>query len=291
MSFRSFDALKVFDVVARHMSFTTAAKELHVTKSAISYQIKILETQLGFKVFHRHPGNLSLTEKGLKLWHISEAALRTLEEEIARMGNHQDARITIGMTTYFASRWLSPRLMHFTSQYPDIGLRLQPTLGIKKIGDDDLDIVVRWGDGNWNDGVIELLLPCPAFPTSTNLAEEAPEGDLLKLLATTPLLHDDKSSDAWEEWHRAAGFPYADNSGGLVIPDPNVRVQAVIDGQGLALNDDLVKPEIETGKLKRISDIALVNYGYFLCYKEHALGNLALSKFRDWILEEASCSG
>ena len=81
MSFRSFDALKVFDVVARHMSFTTAAEELHVTKSAISYQIKMLENRLGFKVFHRKPGNLSLTDKGFKLWHISETALKSLEEE------------------------------------------------------------------------------------------------------------------------------------------------------------------------------------------------------------------
>jgi DNA-binding transcriptional LysR family regulator len=181
--------------------------------------------------------------------------------------------------------------MRFTSQNPDIGLRLQPTLGINKTGDDDLDIVVRWGDGNWNDGVIELLLSCPAFPTSSNLAEDSSEDDLAELLATTPLLHDDKSSDAWKEWHRAAGLPYADNRGELVIPDPNVRVQAVIDGQGLALNDELVNPEIESGKLKRISDIALVNYGYFLCYKENALENPALSKFRDWILKEASCIG
>jgi len=290
MSFRSFDALKVFDVVARHMSFTRAAEELHVTKSAISYQIKMLENQLGFKVFHRNPGNLSLTDKGYKLWHISEAALKTLEQEIASMGNNQDARITVGMTTYFASRWLSPRLMHFTSKNPDIGLRLQPTMGIKKIGEDDLDIVVRWGDGNWDDGVIELLLPCPAFPTSSNHAENTSKGNLPVLLATTPLLHDDKSSDAWEEWHRVAQIPYLDNSGGLVIPDPNVRVQAVIDGQGLALNDDLVKPEIESGKLKRISDIALDNFGYFLCYKENALENSSLSLFRNWILEEAAPS-
>ncbi len=83
MTFRSFDALKVFDTVARRMSFTRAAEELHVTKGAISYQIRNLEDQLGFKLFHRIPGNLSLTRQGLRLWHISEAALEKIEREIS----------------------------------------------------------------------------------------------------------------------------------------------------------------------------------------------------------------
>jgi DNA-binding transcriptional LysR family regulator len=288
MAFRSFDSLKIFDVVSRHMSFTAAAEELHVTKSAVSYQIKSLENQLGFKVFLRTPGNLTLTEKGLKLWHISEAALKPLEDNINRMTNNRDTKITVGLTTYFASRWLSSRLMNFTSQHPEIGLRLQPTMGVKKIGDGDLDIAVRWGDGNWNDCVVEPLLPCPAFPTASGLLEQSPHTGLTELLSATPLLHDDKNSLAWEQWHQMAGIPYIEHSQGLVIPDPNVRVQAVIDGQGLALNDNLVDGEIRSGRLKRISTIVLEDYGYFLCYKENSLDNPSLLLFKDWILEEAT---
>ena len=71
------------------------------------------------------------------------------------------------------------------------------------------------------------------------------------------------------------------------MPDPNVRVQAVIDGQGLALNDNLVADEIAAGRLVRVSTIELDSYGYHLAYPEGALETPGLRQFRDWIMKEA----
>jgi DNA-binding transcriptional LysR family regulator len=288
MTFRSFDALKVFDTVARRMSFTRAAEELHVTKGAISYQIRNLEDQLGFKLFHRKPGNLSLTRQGLRLWHISEAALEKIEREISEMKASSNENITVGMTTYFASRWLSPRLMHFTSRFPDIGLRLQPTLGAQNLQNQDMDMMIRWGTGDWQDGIVEKLLHCPAFPTAGRKFKISPIGGLTQNMSSAILLHDDRESDAWQKWFQAAGIDYPENPGELVIPDPNVRVQAVIDGQGLALNDRLIEAEIAANKLVRVSSIELDDYGYFLTYLPNALQNRSLKLFRDWILDEAT---
>jgi len=73
----------------------------------------------------------------------------------------------------------------------------------------------------------------------------------------------------------------------LVIPDPNVRVQAVIDGQGISLNDQLINPEIQIQTIFKVSEVSLDNYGYFLVYPPEALENPALDDFRRWVLKEA----
>ncbi|WP_315980572.1 LysR substrate-binding domain-containing protein [Aliamphritea spongicola] len=101
------------------------------------------------------------------------------------------------------------------------------------------------------------------------------------------MLHDRENSPAWQEWHQRAGETYHAKQGGLVIQDPNVRVQAMIDGQGVGLYDDLISAELNSGQLKWLSDISMPEYGYFLVYPANALNNPALRTFRDWIIEAA----
>jgi len=72
----------------------------------------------------------------------------------------------------------------------------------------------------------------------------------------------------------------------LIIPDPSVRVQSVLDGQGIALNDELISDEIERGKLYRLSDVELNNYGYFLAYQKESFENPAVAEFVQWILSQ-----
>ena len=288
MRFRSYDGLRVFDVVARHLSFTAAADELNLTKGAISYQINRLEDELGFPVFIRRHRAIALTEKGATLWQACHAAFRDLERQIEDLRDDGRGQITIGMATYFASRWLSPRLMTFMAEHPRIGLRLQPLVDLIELRPHGIDMAIRWGKGGWTDMEIEPLLPCPAFPTAgAAIARRVEEIGLEAALPELPLLHDRDGSHAWIDWHATAGLPYRAVRDALVIPDPNVRVQAVIDGQGAALYDDLVAAELDAGRLTRISDVELADYGYHLAYQRGALDTPGLADFRNWILEEA----
>lgn len=288
MPFRSYDSLSLFEAVARHLSFTAAAEELNLTKGAVSYRMRQLETALGFQVFTREPRGIALTEKGERLWQVAQAAFRNLEREIADLQDEGHGRITIGMATYFASRWLSPRLMTFISQHPLVALRLQPLVDLINLKAHNIDIAIRWGKGDWTDLQVEPLLPCPAFPTAgVAIAERVAKVGLKAALPDLPLLHDRDGSPAWQDWHDAAGLLYRPSRDGLVIPDPNVRVQAVIDGQGVALYDDLVAAELSAGQLYQISAVTLSDYGYYLAYPKGALNNPDLKVFRDWILEEA----
>ncbi len=289
MAFRSYDALAVFHVVARRLSFSAAAEDLNLTKGAVSYRIARLEADLGFPVFARRPRGVALTAKGERLRQASQTAFRDLEREIAMLRDEGTGRITIGMATYFASRWLSPRLMTFISSHPRIALRLQPLIDLIDLAARDIDMAIRWGKGDWTDLEIERLLPCPAFPTAgAAIAARVAEAGLEAALPDLPLLHDRDGSQAWQDWHRAAGLVYRPRRDGLVIPDPNVRVQAVIDGQGVALYDRLVADELAAGRLFQISAVELSDYGYYLAYPRGALGAPALKAFRDWILTEAN---
>lgn len=289
MRFHSYNSLRIFDVVARHLSFTKAAAELNLTKGALSYQIGRLEQELGFQVFLRKHRSLALTDKGRRLWHVSEVAFRDLEQEIDGLREAEPNRITIGMSTYFASRWLSPRLMTFITAHPRIGLRLQPLVDLIDLRAHDIDMAIRWGKGDWTDLEIEPLFACPTFPTAgAAIAGQIAEQGVETVLAALPLLHDREGSVAWRDWHEAAGLPYRSTRDGLVIADPNVRVQAVIDGQGVALNDALVAAELADDHLLRVSNVQLADYGYYLAYPKGALSTSAVSAFCDWIMHEAA---
>ena len=130
MRFRSYNALWVFDAVARHLSFTAAAEELSQSKGSVSYQIAKLETDLGFSVFQREGSQISLTSRGEHLWHASQVALGQLDKEISDLqSDGAPGQIAVAMLTYFFSRWLSPRLVSFMEQHPELrfGLSQQMT--------------------------------------------------------------------------------------------------------------------------------------------------------------------
>ena len=291
MTFRSHDNLRLFVTAARHLSFTGASKELNLSKGAVSYQVARLEESLGFLLFQRGRRGITLTERGKRLLDVAEPAFSTIESEIGLLRDRQTGRITIGLSTYFASRWLSERLMRFLASHPRIGLRLQPLVDLIDLRAHDIDLAIRWGNGQWRDLTIEPLLACPAFPTAGSaVAEQVRKCGLKETLRHVPLLHDHDGSRAWHDWLLQAGLPNRPQQHDLIIPDPNVRVQAVIDNQGIALNDDLIAQELAQGRLHKVSEIQLEDYGYFLAFSDTALNDPNLKDFRDWIHAEANAA-
>ncbi|MFZ1728002.1 MAG: LysR substrate-binding domain-containing protein [Albidovulum sp.] len=288
MRFPHFDSLRIFSEVARFGSFSAASSQLNLTKGALSYQIRILEQALGFEVFVRLPRGVVLTAKGRELSLALQTAFSSVESRIDALRDPADQPITIGTTTYFASRWLSARLMRFMRAYPEIRLRIQPLIDFSSLASEGIDVAIRWGRGNWPGQPSQLLFLCPAFATGASDALALVEAKgLQSALASLTLLADSRGSEAWAQWHRAAGLHFHDRADTLTIPDPNVRVQAVIDGQGVALNDSLVAQELREGKLVRLSPHRLDDYGYHLICEANASGNGHVHCFMDWIMGEA----
>jgi LysR family glycine cleavage system transcriptional activator/LysR family transcriptional regulator of beta-lactamase len=288
MRFRHYDALRTFTLVASRGSLTGAAVELGLTKGAVSHQLRTLEDQLGFKLFERLPRGVALTQKGEALFDTARAAFGSIDRQVGNLRAGGGSSVTLGLSTYLASRWLSPKLMRFLQAYPTIRLRLQPMIDLYDLERDGIDIAIRWGKGDWTDLPSELLFNCPAFPAAA--PETVPDGahDLPRMLASLPLLHDHDGSSAWEDWFAAAGLRLDSGATTLTIRDPNVRVQAVIDGQGIALFDRLVDNEIEAGKLRRITPYELRDYGYYLTYPPGRLSNPEVAALARWLKQVAA---
>ena len=286
MRFRSYDSLKIFDTVARSLSMTKAADEVHQSKGSISYQVGKLEADLGFRLFERAHATLELTEEGRRLWHVSQTALSQIDREIEDLRGTTSGAVTIGALTYFSSRWLSPRLTRFFEANPGISLRIEPLNSVDMMRSLKIDMAVLWGIGGWEGHKSELLLSLPAIPTANRvLAEQVKQLGLAEAVRQLPLLGDSSGDAGWRAWHKAAGLPYAPSRASLTIPDSNSRVQAVVDGQGIALWDDLVASEFGDGTLVRLSDVRVEKAGYFLVFTDQPMSQSA-EAFLDWLRVE-----
>ena len=289
MPLYSYDMLRTFQVVAKNLSMTEAALKLNQSKGSISYQIKTLENQLGFTLFERSNARLHLTSKGQKLLNVSTLSLDQIDQEIELLKFKKPTPLTIALQSYFLSRWLSPRLMKFTAKHPEIGLRFVPLNFINEMDNIEADISICWGKEGMINSPHERLISCPACPTANSqIAERVKKEGLDKIILTTPLLFDSSESIGWQDWFSHAGIDFKKSIQGVSISDSNSRVQAVIDGQGIALWDHLVSPEINSGNLHYLSNIQLDEYGYYIRVKENILVNDTVKLFFKWIKEEGN---
>ena len=107
-------ALLAFEAAARRLSFTQAGQDLHLTQSAISHQVQVLEDSLGNRLFERSRQGIKLTRAGQRLLDQLGPALDALEGALgaARTGARSAALPTlqVAVAPTFASRWLIPRL-------------------------------------------------------------------------------------------------------------------------------------------------------------------------------------
>ena len=164
-SLPSLNSLRVFEAAARHQSFTVAAEELAVTQGAVSYQVRRLEGALGIDLFRRKTRQVALTVEGERLFRAVHRMLRDLDDEVRAISPRSDRMVlTVAVSTYVAARWLSPRLGRFFSAHPEITLRLQHSVNDPTFAVEDVDMAIRWGDGNWPGVVAELLLASPMMP-------------------------------------------------------------------------------------------------------------------------------
>jgi LysR family glycine cleavage system transcriptional activator len=282
-------ALRAFEAAARHNSFTEAAQELSLTQGAISYQVRMLESKLGIALFHRSTRQVRLTESGESLFRTTHRIFQELEEEVFRIAPTKEQLVlTVSVSTYFVTRWLSRRLGQFLNQYPEITIRLQHSVNDPDFAVEAVDLAIRWGDGRWTQGASDLLIASPMIAVCSPQLLTRDNG-LLQIddLRDQVFLHDQKSNDGWTEWLNKAGLSDLGAGAGPVIVDPNVRVQSAIDGQGLVLANRLLSDDIKSGLLVEPFDIRLEGYGFYLLYAESSAHRMAFQKFRQWLLDEA----
>ena len=286
MKFRSFDSFRIFEKVAQLESITFAAEAVNLSKSAVSYQITKLEDELGFLLFDRVSSRLVLTTKGRRLWYVAESSLNQIEREINLLRGENSGTVKVGIVSSFASRWLSARLSNFFESCSDLSLKIESINSIDEFHKANFAIAILWGD-TWSDYEHELLMNSSSYLLGNRAVYDKTRSlSLQEIMKEIPLLNDGfyGGKGGMQAWHKVANLKYEPSKSSLKITDSYTRLQAVIDGQGIALWDELVREEIEARKLFYISDIKLEGFGYHIVYKNKSSLSFEEKQFRKWIL-------
>src|ERR1044071_2702086 len=139
-------SVRAFEAAARHISFQGAADELHVTPSAISHQVRTLETFLGVELFRRDHRGVTLTVEGNAYLVELRGALDQIATATATGRRRRlHGSFVLGATSAFISRWILPRLKRFVSSYPDIDLDLKALVGPLDVQKQNLDMAISMG--------------------------------------------------------------------------------------------------------------------------------------------------
>ncbi len=253
----SLPGLEAFEAVARHKSFTRAARELHVTQSAISHRVRALEEQIGATLFVREGKSVALTDAGRVLDEAVRDAFALLRDATRRLERTQEATLTVSCSPSFAIRWLVPRLPSFRARHPGLDLRIAADDRLVLPGRGGIDACLRYGPGDY-EGVdcTRLAVERIAPVASPVLLERVPLREPADLGAHV-LLHDEVLRDhpgriGWRRWLEAAGARGVDPERGPRFSHAHMALEAAVAGQGVALGrTTLVSRDLSEGRLVR----------------------------------------
>jgi LysR family glycine cleavage system transcriptional activator len=243
----SLDFLRAFEAVARRLSFSGAADELHLTQSAVSRQIKGLEEDLGTPLFVRGTRKVELTAAGQKLQTAVLPLLQRLDRTVRDI-RRRDSRRQVNVSTFasLVTLWLMPRLPEFQLAHADIDIRLSASDRLADDDDPDLDILLRYGlPGVAPEGALRLFGELTTPVASPRLLEQARTGQVPPLaqpadLARHALLEDEDPKPSgqylgWRRWLVAQGLPDLQPARWMYLNYTHQQVQAALAGQGVAL--------------------------------------------------------
>ncbi len=291
------NALLVFLTSARTLSFTLAADELFVTRSAVSRQVKSLEDYLGVQLFHRSKSGLELTEKGIQ--YSNELSLIFAELKAATnaiTGHEDDSKLKLGVSATFNATWLMSRLHNFYEQYPNIAIAFLTNnydTGNESVdfSSDKIEAAIRLGHGDWEGVQCDKLFDIYVQPVcAPSLLEKAGGHMSISDLANFNWLGYKHLPDLWHQWLAAAGDAkiYTEKKE-IELDSVAVAVQAAVDGLGIIpMYRPLADPLLKSGQLVVANNYMMKkpNAYYFVCpnnYSEHK----PTQEFRQWVLNEA----
>ena len=281
--------LPAFDAAARHLSFTKAAVELNVTHGAISRAIRNLEERLGTLLFERGTRSIRLTPAGIAYAAEIGAALDRIGIATnAATAPKSSGVLNVSTSDGFAGRWLVPRLHRFHRANRDIDVRLSTSGGFADFLRDGIDIAIRYGEGDYDGVVSEMLAEEDVSPVcSPELLEGEHPLHSPADLRYHRLIHDNFRID-WATWLKAAGLDDINPDSGVRFDSAAYAVEAAVQGEGVLLGRSaLVSNDLAAGRLVRPFDLALKSrWNYYVVYPEGAMRLKKVRSFRDWLFSE-----
>jgi DNA-binding transcriptional LysR family regulator len=285
----SLNALRTFEAVARHESFTKAAAELNVTQSAASRLVRSLEAYLEIRLFARASRRIELTDQGRFYAHLVRDALDRIEAGTLELIATRDGAgtLSVGMLPTFGTRWLIPRLPSFQRRHPEIPLNLVSSDGPLDFAAQKIDIAVRFGHGSWPDAIAEPLMSeeVVVVCSPTVMSGPHPLSDYADLRHHRLMIHTTRP-EAWNHWFRSVDVTPANLQWGPNLEHFFMLIQAAIAGLGVALLPRfLIEEELRRGVLMMPFPVRVTGPGAYYVVSPKAKAELPrVRAFRRWIL-------
>lgn len=286
------NSLVAFTAAAKHLSFTKASVELHVTQGAVSRQVRHLEDFLGQALFIREKRSLRLTATGQEYYAQAQRALSLIADATSQAQKpHNDSQITIITSNAMATFWLLPRVTEFQTLFPHIDLRILAVDSITSLENSDFDIALFYcrtpppklkATKLFNEIVYPVCSPAylEANPHIT-------EPDSL-LNGTLLSLELDEEWFSWKELFDACGIHYhVDAYRRLKINNYPLIIQSALNGQGIALAwVNLVDDYLNSGLLVRPieTEVRTSSQFYLLQPTGFSQEKQGVKNFRSWLL-------
>jgi DNA-binding transcriptional LysR family regulator len=284
--------LRAFEAAARLESFTLAAKELNLTQSAISHQIKELEEYFGKPLFFRKNRKVEPTSEGRRLLESLSRIFDVIEaacNEVTLAPNSQV--LALHCSPSFAAKWLSPRLPEFIKANPDITIRL--TSGAEPIDllrNQEIDVAISYQFTPTGPGITsvslgeEKIIPMcsPDLIDPTVSAEE--------LMSKLTLIESSLNLHTWERWFEINHLKNP-STRKMSFDRAALSISAAVDGIGAVLESvRFAERELSRGELVEIGQkifLPTTDRTHFLSYRSNTKNSQKIKLFNEWIFSKA----
>lgn len=287
-------ATEYFEAVARLGSVTKAANELSVSPSAVSQQIRQLESQFGVRLFRREKRRLILTLDGDRFFQTTThafSAIRNARSAIARQ--REMRKLTIRVSPSFGVRWLGPRIADFVSENPDWNIRVDATPDFSAFETEANDFDLRYGHGEWpgltvNPVMHDLVLPLCSPDYRDKLQKMA--SDPREQLQHAQFIDSVKTIYRWDLWLASNQVNVEDLSYPYRFDRSSMSVELAKQGVGLALDSvNLCLPDLISGQLVPFStEFEVIDFpAYWLVCPPGHFNRRIVGRFSDWLNQAA----
>ena len=286
--------LVVFNQACRSLSFTRAAEVLGVSRVAVSRTIAELEAALDRQLFVRQHRSVALTEAGEVLKRDIVPALEQIADALARQrSSARVERVSITVTSAFATYWLMPRLPDFGARHPDVEVNLVVSDRYLDLDAERIDVAIRYGPlpgppSAWRRILHEQIFPVYAPGYKARTAMQTPSD-----IAQERLLHLSgvyRPEARWRHWFAVHGVTAPEDRKGIGMNTYITMLQAAISGQGVALaGHPLVDSYLAEGTLLRPPGIAPLPRLYYYLYGNAR--SAGVEAFCDWVVDRVDARG
>lgn len=283
-------SLHAFEAAARLNSFVAASAELLITPSAVSHRIHELESFLGIQLFHRIHRTIVLTDAGQRFATEIGLALGKIEaiaSEITRAGKSD--LITVHVVPSLAAQWLMPRIVRFSTQYPDIDVRITASVEPVNLDEGKVDLAIHYGSTLRRAGT--ELEEFPPEPIVALCSPTFMKGKLAlrttKDLERYPLIHSEVNKYSWRDWQREHPEATLNLDRGLRFDRSFMAIFAAADGLGVCLESKLlVERQLDSGRLVLpFGDEGPRIQCHSMSYLKSRANLPKIKVFRNWILK------